>query len=170
MARSIARDGSKVPTEVREVIRPTLLGEKPWPMVLFGKSGVGKTCIALCIADVAAPVVKYFTMEDLVDELNEVHAGRVDDANGNKISSARWFEKAGEANLVVIDDIGTRAAVGDRHYNSLKRILDVREGRPTIVISNLPLHSLQEIYDDRVVSRLAAGTVIEIKGQDRRLG
>jgi hypothetical protein len=44
----------------------------------------------------------------------------------------------------------------------------MRKGRPVVIVSNHDLRKLSEIYDERIVSRLSAGTVLEIRGQDRR--
>lgn len=79
-----------------------------------------------------------------------------------------WTELA-ESNLVVLDEIGGRERVSDHHYETVKRILDDREGRPLICLSNLDAARLAAIYDDRIVSRLMAGTTVILSGRDRRL-
>jgi hypothetical protein len=38
-----------------------------------------------------------------------------------------------------------------------------------VVLSNLELDTLAKVYDDRIASRLGAGTVAYLGGEDRRL-
>ena len=67
---------------------------------------------------------------------------------------------------MVLDEIGS----GEKpHYDAVKRILDEREGKPLVAISNLDLASVATVYDARVASRMAAGTLMELLGADRRM-
>ncbi len=71
--------------------------------------------------------------------------------------------------LVVLDEIGTRGMVSDAHYEALLTVLDMRENKPFIAISNLDHAALTKVYDARIVSRLSAGTIMEVTGKDRRI-
>lgn len=71
--------------------------------------------------------------------------------------------------LLVLDELGLRDTVSDAHYESVYRAVELRMGRPFVVISNHPLERLEKIYDARTVSRLGAGTLVEVSGADRRL-
>jgi DNA polymerase III delta prime subunit len=144
-------------------------GESPWPLVLSGPAGTGKTCAALCLLDYAGG--RYWTAGGLCDVLIRAQAGRLQWSNGG-YGGTHWPEDVWKwvagAPLVVVDEIGSRSP-SDFAYETVKRVLDEREGRPLVVISNLTLESLTRLYDDRVASRLAGGTVVEVGGSDRRL-
>src|SRR5262249_12878111 len=79
------------------------------------------------------------------------------------------WERIANAPLIVLDEIGSKERVSDHHYETVKGVLDKRHGRPLICISNLNLDEIKNVYDDRIASRLAAGTVFELLGEDRRL-
>lgn len=74
-----------------------------------------------------------------------------------------------DAAFVVLDDIGT-ATQSDVKILTTLEIINARIGRPTIITTNLDMHQIGQIYDDRIVSRLRAGVCIEMNGRDRRLG
>ena len=67
------------------------------------------------------------------------------------------------------DDLGARDRVSDHAYETLKKVLDSREGRPLIALSNARLSELARVYDDRIASRLSAGTLIALDEPDQRL-
>lgn len=161
---------SLIPADLRSSIRGCIAGELPWPLVWTGATGTGKTCAALCLLDYSGG--RYWAAADLGDDLRRAEAGRL---TWNKIGHSgthypediwNWITRAA---LVVFDELGCRDRVSDFQYETAKRVLDKREGKPLIVISNLTLERLEELYDDRFVSRLAEGTVLEVDGVDRRL-
>jgi len=82
---------------------------------------------------------------------------------------ATIWEAVDRVALVVLDEVGTRGTVSDWHYETVKRVLDTREGKPLLVAGNLSLDALAQVYDDRVASRLVGGSVVHIGGPDRRL-
>jgi len=169
---NIYRSVTMMTPDLRDAIRTLIEGNAPWPLLLTGGVGAGKTCAALCVADYAAGV-RYFTVESACEELIEVQQGRRDDGFCT-MTPAAWWRRNAEVELGVLDELGSRERVTDHHYNLVKRFIDMRHGRPLICITNLPLASvrgpsIQSIYDDRVASRLAAGTVIQVAGDDRRL-
>ncbi len=71
--------------------------------------------------------------------------------------------------ILALDELGLRDTVSDAHYESVYRVVELRSRKPFVVISNHSLERLEKIYDARTVSRLAAGTVVEFSGADRRL-
>ena len=75
------------------------------------------------------------------------------------------------APLLVIDELGLRDRVSDFHLETVETAIDIRtrSSRPLLVCSNLDLSVIGKMYDDRVFSRLAAGTVVELVGKDRRI-
>lgn len=128
---------------------------------MLGPAGVGKTCAALALVDVAGGW--YYTVPELCEMFIDAQQGRLE-----KSTSRIWGELE-KSHLVAIDELGARDRVSDHHYDTIKRLLDKREGRPLVAISNLPLKRLAQLYDDRLASRLACGTVLTVEGADLRL-
>lgn len=84
--------------------------------------------------------------------------------------AAEWGRIASK-DLAILDEVGERASAGDLHCTTLKRFADLRDneaGAVAIYISNVRPHQLGELYDDRIASRLLAGTIYELTGKDRR--
>lgn len=153
-----------------EAIRLTSDGKSPWPLVLTGPPGTGKTCAALCLLDHAGG--EYFTAGGLCEVLIASQQGRLTwhhEARGGTLWPELWWERLRREPLVVLDEVGTRERVSDHHYDAVKRMLDERHRRPLVVCSNLGLNQIARVYDDRLASRLAEGTVVEVVGSDRRL-
>jgi DNA replication protein DnaC len=159
---------AQIPKLAREAIRHLAAGESPWPLVLTGSAGTGKTCAALCMLDHAGGL--YFTAAELCETIIRAGKGMVTlrESGRTLCPESLWSELA-STRLVVLDEIGARERVSDFAYDVTKRVLDEREGKPLVVISNLGIEALTQIYDDRVSSRLAAGTGVVIEGDDRRL-
>lgn len=77
--------------------------------------------------------------------------------------------KAAEASLLVLDDLGVRKP-SEGMFHLLFDVLEIRKSLPTVITSNKTLDELSEIYTDgRIYSRLAAGTVLMMTGDDRRI-
>lgn len=96
------------------------------------------------------------------------YKGHLHYKSGRPIHAANLWSHLSEAPLVVLDEIGIRE-VKDIHYETVKRLLDDRESRPLVVISNHDLERVQELYDPRIASRLGAGSVVYLAGEDQRL-
>ncbi len=72
---------------------------------------------------------------------------------------------------VFLDDLGAES-ISKVTTESLVAILCEREQwRPglTVVASNLTISEIKSTFDDRIASRLAGGTIINITGKDKRL-
>jgi len=155
---------------LREAIRALVGGQIPWPLFLQGPAGCGKTCACLCLLDHAGG--EYWTTVSWCEQLNDAAFGRLI-ARGEGGSVTVWptqlWAKVQRAPLVVLDELGTRDIVTAAHYDAVKRVIDEREGMPLVVISNLDLERVGKLYDDRIVSRLGAGTIVELRGRDRRI-
>jgi DNA replication protein DnaC len=159
------------PTKIREIgsaaepilgaFRGLVGGTLPWPLFLHGQPGSGKTCAALALLDHAITGA-YATCTELVERTHKGYNGGV---------GIRWDEHFGPARraLVVLDELGTRKTITDTHYEVVQKMLDLREHYPLIVISNLNIEEVGALYDERIASRCAAGTVVELKGRDRRI-
>lgn len=154
--------------DFRSKIRDCAAGRSPWPLFAHGPAGCGKTCAALCLLDHAGGL--YFTAASLSQAVSDAMFGRLlSPREKREVSATQLWSEVATTPLVVLDEIGGRGSVSDHHYDCVKRLLDEREGRPTLCLSNLSLGELAKLYDDRVASRLAAGTVVVLQGVDRRL-
>lgn len=161
---------------VQAAIRSLVAGEAPWPLFLHGPAGTGKTCAALCVLDHCKG--EYFTASSLCEWAIEAMKGtltwkaltgespQLGDGMTTVDSFWRWIASR---TLIVLDEVGCRGVVSDHHYDCVKRMLDVRFGKPLIVLSNGDLAALEHLYDDRISSRLCGGTVLKLSGKDRRL-
>ena len=142
-------------------------GRRPWPIFLTGPAGFGKTCAALVICDHAAGW--YRSVRHFLTDIIDAQYGRLENDKGYKITLAGYWRRIREANFTVLDELGTSEKVSPHHYDWLCEFIEIRYNKPAIYISNLSLHKIQLVYDDRIASRLAAGTVIEVEGEDRRI-
>ena len=152
---------------VVEDIGRCLFGQSPWPLVLIGQAGTGKTCAALCVLDRVGGT--YQELRDLADLVNRARTGELyyEGANGRRVYPQDVWDSWERSNVTVLDEIAIRTPT-DAQYETIKRALDLREEKPSIVICNIALDQLFEAYDDRIVSRLSAGTIVNMPKKDRR--
>lgn len=152
--------------EYRLALADLIVGQAPWPLVLCGETGSGKTCAALCLHDYFGGW--YTTLADLHALRNDVLAERLfwGGVSDVKVRITEFWETWSKHSVCTIDEIGVRSPT-DAQYETLKTALDRREARPLIVVSNLTVAELDDLYDNRVASRLASGTVLEMKGDWR---
>lgn len=160
------RDPAMIDRRTREAIRCCVNAESPWPLLLHGPAGVGKTCAGLVLCDYARGC--YWTMPGLCEHVIDLQRGRVQTDHGPVYQKSFW-NGFSASTLIVLDEIGCRERASDHHYETLKTALDARHNRPLLCISNLNPSALVRIYDDRILSRLACGTVVELSGKDRRI-
>lgn len=156
----LQRRWSQVETPLVNALRPIVTGTAPWPVLLTGAPGAGKTCVGLALCDIAKTAF-YVTVEELCDAV--VGKGRIE-------PDALW-QKAEEKDLIVLDELGCRSTVGDLEYSAVKRLLDIREtrhNRRLVAISNVEPNALVNLYDRRIYSRLTCGLVYQMQHGDRR--
>jgi hypothetical protein len=165
------RNIEAIEPDVRDVLRSVAKGDSSWPLLLLGGVGRGKTCAALCLMDRVSGggwrICK--TVHEMTAELIKASRSELFCGGAYPVSGDEWWRRWGDAKLTILDEIGSRGAVTDHHYESVKQAIDLRHGKPCICISNLSLPEIELLYDDRVASRLACGTVIEMVCVDRRL-
>jgi hypothetical protein len=166
----VPRTPGMIAPSLRRTIRGLVVGELPWPLFLHGPPGTGKTCAALCLLDHAGG--EYVTLPGFCEHLIAAQHGRVVSYVGVCDARTEWPEKIWEMvskiTCLVVDEIGVPEPSPFK-FETLKKALDLRYGRPAIFISNVGLKELERLYDDRVTSRLAQGTVVLLDGPDRRL-
>lgn len=138
-----------------------------WPVVFSGPPGTGKTCAILSLCDYLKGRCFVWTAADLVEHLTEARRGNLTDSAGARIQVGAVWQRIEDADLVCIDDLGDRGApAGIYRYqaaeaDAVKRVLDRRPGRPTILCTNLRMSELRRRYSPAIVSRLAGGIVCE---------
>lgn len=157
-----------VPPVLRQKIRECTWGESPWPLFVFGPPGTGKTCGALCLVD-RVHRAAFFTEETLCQDATDALMGRLVNSIGYDITPREFWANVGDRQLVVVDELGSRTIVSDHRYNAVKTLLDVREGKALMLVSNVAPKDIAQIYDARIASRALNGTIVEVGGHDRRL-
>lgn len=111
----------------------------------------------------------YFTADGLAEASLHAAKGQLQTPEGRPYSELALWRELHDTTLVVLDEVAARERVSDWHYSRVKRLLDEREGRPLIVLSNMGLAQVARLYDDRLASRLAGGEFLVLEGRDRRL-
>lgn len=85
------------------------------------------------------------------------------------MKSDQWIlGRMRDAALVVVDELALREPTPPQ-FEATWELINARSGKPTIITSNLAPDALVRIYDDRTVSRICGGTIVEMNGPDRRL-
>jgi DNA replication protein DnaC len=164
---TLARSVDQIGAQLRKTIGACVEGRAKWPLVVFGPAGVGKTSAALCLLDHSSGF--YYTASTLAEELIRAQQGLLLTPElRRQVSPTELWKEIREAQVCVLDELCAREKVSDHHYECVKRMIDERYGRPLVVCSNLKIDQIGLLYDDRVASRLAGGTVLTLDGKDRR--
>ena len=169
---NVPRVWTRVPEPLRAVLADALRGRARWPIFAHGGVGTGKTCAGLLLCDHAAPSTIYTDFAELVGRWIDAGMGRLRERGTHAecaVTQGMLRDDWAAANLIVLDELGTRERLSDAAYEALRRLLDARLGRPLVVLSNLDLDGIARVVDDRVASRLAGGTVVPVDGPDQRL-
>lgn len=166
----VSRSVAGINPKLRQTIRQVITGNAPWPLVLWGPVGTGKTCTALCLLDCAGGF--FHTVAGLCSLLIQSQQGRLQwehEGRGGQLWPETFWKRLAAAPLIALDELGCRGTVTDAHYEVVKTAIEERHGRPLVVASNLSPAEIASNYDARIASRLAAGTVIELQGKDQRV-
>ena len=118
-------------------------------LLLFGNYGTGKTHLAYSILkelDRQGLPGYYITIPDLFDRISD----RV-----NRIDVADVLGKLCMVSCLVLDEIGVQSGDADEKKR-LYQIIDgrIKNGRPTILVTNLDRSELVNLLTERVVSRV----------------
>jgi len=151
-------------------------GNRP-NLLFWGKSGTGKTFMAICIArkilEQAIPVLVIRTPElmETMDEYRTLKRSFSPDAVRDAyISGLR--DRIFNVDFLVIDELGVEAK-GPNNIPDLLQILGTRHqsGKVTLITTNLSLAELEKQYDNRVYSRLIGDfRTFQFEGKDIRTG
>lgn len=155
-----------LPAEFKAAFVKLCRGEAPWPLLLFGAPGTGKTTCGLAACDYVFPL--YWQTSELI-----VHQRMID----AKLRQALYHQDdpwpaIGEADFAVLDEIGLRGPDQAFEYSVLMRFLEERNkrNRVAIYITNIHPNELAEAFDERIADRLTCGTLLELKGESKRWG
>lgn len=138
-------------------------------LLLYGGVGRGKTFLCNCIAkDVLerGKTVLYLTAGQMFKRLEEMRFGRNDEEE-----RAEWDDELLDADLLIIDDLGTEFGTVFT-ASELFRVINDRKLRqkPVVISTNLEIPALMEQYSDRVMSRLIGEyTTLKFFGEDIRM-
>ena len=157
---------------VRNVCRSYAENFKPGSGNLFlsGAPGLGKTFLSACIASVVAEKgysVVYDTAVNVVSYFEEARFGR----RGEPEEAEADVKRCLSCDLLILDDLGTEMNTSFT-VSAVYELLNthLREGRSTVVSSNLGGGEISLRYTPQIASRLA-GSYRELKfyGRDIRL-
>ena len=137
-------------------------------LFIYGTVGTGKSFLSICIADELLKKghsVIYFSSIGLFELISE----HVFDYKG-KDELRALYDDLFSCELLVIDDLGserTNALVTSELFSLLNE-RDARK-KSTIITSNLSLEGLQQIYSDRIFSRITSNfRLLKLSGPDIR--
>ena len=139
--------------------------QKPCDLLLYGKSGLGKTYLLHCIArrlqerGFRAELVSAY---DVIRVMRDAYFGREDD-------TARLYE----ADLLLIDDLGMEPMMENITIEHLFQLVNTRRSRglPMVFSTNLNTEEIKHRYNERLASRLfdrSLCQVVQLLGQDVR--
>ena len=159
LCRDVERSIEEVHPELRELFRQLCRAKEDWPLYLWGDIGSGKTLASLALCDYCQ-FADHITIENLCSNIM--------DRDRDRDEMARI--QAAKSKLIVLDEIGARRKTGDLEYSAVIKTLDAQatKGFGLICISNIAPKDLYGMFDQRLVSRLVAGTVFNLAGGDRR--
>lgn len=150
--------------------------EKCGNLVILGPTDVGKTMLACAVGNtVMAEFMGSVTFGTVSDYCRQVRSSYGANRTGGK-TEMQILQVLRSADLAILDDVG----VATNATHNLEVLFDIvdgrwRDGRPTIVTSNLNLEQLQSHLGDRFMKRLRnhdAWTVVacDFDGFDSRQG
>lgn len=141
-------------------------------LLLMGNAGTGKTFFSSCIANYVLQrqkTVYYQSAFRLFDTLEKLKFGRLD---GEEQEQAEFLSRyLYDTDLLIIDDLGTEF-ISAYSTAALFDLISTRQiqGKSTILSTNLNSQGLEQIYSNRLTSRLWGNyEIIPFIGQDLRL-
>ena len=142
----------------------TNLESKKTNLLMIGKPGLGKTHLALSIANSAAEqglAVIYDTAQNIFSKMEDENFGR---------SDKKYTPLVLDCDLLILDDIGAEF-VTNYTISALYNIINTRilSHKPIIISTNLAMNELTAKYNERIVSRIIGEfTMLKFVGEDIR--
>ena len=139
--------------------------QQPRDLLLYGKSGLGKTFLLNCIAcrlQERGYRVEVVSAYDVIRLMRDAYFGREDD-------TARLYE----ADLLLIDDLGMEPMMENITIEQLFQLVNTRRSRGQAMVfsTNLNTEEIKRRYNERLASRLfdrSLCKVVRLLGQDVR--
>lgn len=148
------RDCFEVMSEIYDYCRgyAESFGENSDSIIMYGRTGVGKTHLSLSIAKAVAEkgyTVAYGSLINYLSIIEREHFGKAGENGGDTMNLLIDTE------LLIIDDLGSEFTTSFNEsvtYNIINSRINL--GRPTIINTNLTIEELQKKYNDRIISRI----------------
>jgi len=142
--------------------------KKPFPLMIFGEPGTGKTYFMLSLLKELLDTKKY--PRHMFRYFNAVVLDERIDSEIKSYNSANNFIKGlCEDHFLFIDDFGIEKSKerAERNYYTL---LDNRLAncKATVITTNLKEDEILNIYGARIHSRLKQSHILHFKGEDKR--
>jgi len=166
----VSPNRSEIDPTISQAINRLATGKGEWPLLIYGPVGTGKTYAAVAALDRFGGV--YHTASGFPEKLILADDRGIQwhrDGESGVWRSENLWRHIRLAALVVVDELGSRGVPTPTQKARLQELMDSREGRPLILISNLTPEELCGIYDERIMSRALRGTLAKVEGQDRRI-
>lgn len=142
-------------------------------LFITGDTGVGKSFLTHCIANELlkrSHSVLYLSAFDLIEAFEQHTFGRHDGCE-DELYEDTLFDSILNCDALVIDDLGTET-VNNFTVSQLFLCLNYRQEhkKSTIISTNLPVEAIQDIYSERISSRIISYyNIFLIFGEDIRI-
>lgn len=146
---------SRIHANVRVAVERCVTGQWGWPLLMCGTTGIGKTRAALLLCD-WVDGAGFTTASRFFSRWQEIQ-------NDGRNPMTEIY---GRPPLMVIDDLGIKTPT-EFQRTALTEFMTQRAA-PIVITSNLSLKELGDVFDGRVMDRLAGGTIVEAKGYSQR--
>lgn len=144
------------PDRIQAAVK-TVWQERRFPLYIHGPTGTGKSCLAALV----------FSMLHQMPMWRRADEFLIDIATKRNDGWPALKEKIRHSPCLFLDDLGLRPPT-ESMFHALFDVMELRANRPLVICSNKTLSQLAALYDDRIISRLSAGTQLLIDGEDRR--
>ena len=138
-------------------------------VTISGDVGVGKTHLIECMVNKCIDTGKYViyaTATSLNTDMLKYHTSPM-------AEKAQHLDKYFDCDILFIDDLGTESILKNVTNEYLYQIISerMRQGKNTIITTNLTLQQIIDTYDERIFSRIANQNMcmlISMQGKDLR--
>ena len=136
-------------------------------ILMFGKTGLGKTHLSLSIASVALErgySVLYDSVINFLRKIEREHFGK-------EHPETDTMELLLTCDLLILDDLGTEFD-SSFSQSTIYNLINTRLNRslPTIISTNLDFNGISNRYEERITSRIYANySILRFVGQDVRI-